>query len=76
MIGNLTLLNDKLNPLVSNGPWAEKRAAMQKHSVLHLNHTLCAREIWDEEAIRERSSALFELARAIWPRPTLTGAPA
>lgn len=68
-IGNLTLLNDKLNPLVSNGPWPEKRKAMAEHSVLKLNQDLCGRELWDERAIRERSLRLFELARDYWHRP-------
>jgi hypothetical protein len=42
-IGNLTLLSEKLNPSVSNGPWAAsnsatgKRKAVEKHTVLHLN---------------------------------------
>jgi hypothetical protein len=69
-IGNLTLLNDKLNPLVSNGPWAEKREALAEHSVLKLNRDLCDREGWDEAAIRERSSRLFDLALQCWPRPS------
>lgn len=68
-IGNLTLLNEKLNPLVSNGAWPTKRKALVEHSVLKLNRDLCDSEVWDESAIRARSDLLFKLARAMWPRP-------
>jgi hypothetical protein len=79
-IGNLTLLNDRLNPLVSNGPWiAEdgeggKRKGIADHSVLHLNHQVCGRAQWTERAIVERSEQLFVLARSIWPRPVAQAA--
>ncbi len=69
-IGNLTLLNQKLNPFVSNGSWVGKRQALAEHSVLKLNRDLCEHEVWDEIAIRERSARLFELALECWPRPT------
>jgi hypothetical protein len=32
VIGNLTLLTEKLNPSVSNGPWSKKRPAILEHS--------------------------------------------
>lgn len=75
-IGNLTLLNKKLNPLQSNKPWivadepsAGKRAAMQENSVLFLNKYLAAQPQWNEATIAERASILFEVARVIWPHP-------
>jgi hypothetical protein len=74
-IGNLTLLNNRLNPLISNGPWLDgdgdggKRRAVAEHSVLHLNHHICQRSEWTDKAITERSEELFALARSIWPRP-------
>jgi hypothetical protein len=76
-IGNLTLLNDSLNPMVSNGPWIGKagedgkRKAIAEHSVLHLSHQVCEQAEWTEISIRERSEALFGLARAIWSHPTM-----
>lgn len=74
-IGNLTLLSERLNPSISNGPWHDadhqtgKRSALIDHTVLHLNKQVCKRENWSEKAISERSNDLFELARTIWHRP-------
>ncbi|MBK7189537.1 MAG: HNH endonuclease [bacterium] len=39
-IGNLTLLRQKLNSSVSNGPFAAKQKAILKHSALNLNRPL------------------------------------
>jgi len=71
-IGNLTLVNEKLNPALSNAAWASKRQELAKHSVLHLNKDLLegAAAGWDEASIRERGSRLAMLATKVWPRPT------
>lgn len=66
-IGNLTLLNERLNPSVSNSGWDSKRRAILEHSALNLNRTLG--ETWSEETIRQRSENLFKTATAIWPHP-------
>lgn len=75
-IGNLTLLNDKLNPHQSNRPWIDgaapesgKRHELEGHSVLFLNKALCQFEDWSEACIATRSSDLFGLAMKIWLRP-------
>jgi hypothetical protein len=68
-MGNLTLLTDKLNPSVSNGPWDRKLAGIREHSILKLNLELAGYGPWGEAAIRKRGERLFELAREIWPRP-------
>jgi hypothetical protein len=68
-MGNLTLLTQSLNPATSNAPWKTKKAEIQKHSVLLLNHQITAVESWDETAIRERGAALLDRAYALWPRP-------
>lgn len=68
-IGNLTLLTKNLNPSVSNAAWAKKREAILEHSVLKLNNKLGKEAVWNEVAIRRRGEELFELARAVWPRP-------
>ncbi len=60
-IGNLTLL--------TNAPWAKKREEIPRHTVLSLNHRACEAAIWDELAIGRRGAELFELARALRPRP-------
>jgi hypothetical protein len=69
-IGNLTLLNSKLNTTQSNGPWDKKQLALDAHSVLYLNKRLLdgyRGQVWDESGIRTRSRALAELAGAVWP---------
>ena len=68
-IGNLTLVAQKLNNRLSNGPWLEKRVELQKHSMLFLNKTLLENppEVWDEDSIRERSVKLTEEIIKVWP---------
>ncbi|MGW9208104.1 DUF262 domain-containing protein [Embleya sp. NPDC055664] len=65
-VGNLTLLTDKLNLSVSNGPWVHKRHEILKHSALCLNRTLP--EQWDEAAIVVRAEYLAEVFCGHWPR--------
>ena len=68
-IGNLTLVNHRLNPTLSNAPWGEKRKKLAEHSVLFLNKTLLdtAPVVWDEAAITERARQLFMVASKVWP---------
>jgi hypothetical protein len=72
-IGNLTLISDKLNPSLSNAPWASssatsKRKGLEKHSKLELNRRLLEDGgPWNHETISARSQALFEKAKDIWP---------
>jgi hypothetical protein len=71
-LGNLTLVNGRLNPALSNGPWDTKRALLAEHLVLHLNKDLVngyASRDWDETVIRERGKLLAERAIAVWPGP-------
>ena len=75
-IGNLTLLNDKLNPAQSNNPWiigdvpeTGKREGLHEHSVLFLNKDLCRHDTWDEQKIKERGEDLFKIACDIWEYP-------
>lgn len=70
-IGNLTLLTKELNPSVSNGPWLKKRDEILKHSALNLNRPFQNISTWDEAAIEQRSAALFEIVKKIWPRVTV-----
>jgi hypothetical protein len=85
-IGNLTLVNDKLNPALSNRPWTDdqaharglnghgKRALLDQHSVLKLNAEITSTHTgsWTEEDIRQRSMDLARRIVGIWPRPTPT----
>lgn len=80
-LGNLTLVNDRLNPSMSNGPWTSedptqsKRHGLSEHSVLLLNREVLkmAPEQWDENLVRQRSTVLFESIASIWPSPAATG---
>lgn len=68
-IGNLTLVNKRLNSAMSNAPWDRKRKTLANHSVLFLNKRLVNEgpKIWDEEAIKMRARWLHERAVKIWP---------
>ena len=68
-IGNLTLVNGRLNPALSNAPWKSKRKTLANHSVLFLNKRLVNKgpDVWDETAIEKRSKWLGKRAVKIWP---------
>jgi hypothetical protein len=71
-IGNLTLVTNKLNPMMSNAAWTEKREALREHTVLYLNKGLVNGypQGWDEDTIRERSKLLAALAMQVWSAPS------
>ena len=68
-IGNLTLVNNRLNPSLSNASWEEKRVTLGQHSVLFLNKALLdeAPDVWDETAIEERAKRIYQVATKVWP---------
>ncbi len=68
-IGNLTLVNKKLNPAMSHGAWPKKREAIAEHSVLYLNKALLeqAGDQWDEDLIRDRAKILAQVTESVWP---------
>ena len=68
-IGNLTLVNGRLNPSLSNAPWPKKRKGLAEHSVMFLNKRLVndGPEAWDEHAIEDRARWLHERAIEVWP---------
>ena len=70
-IGNLTLVNQKLNSSLSNAPWEEKRESLLEHSVMTLNSELRNECSWNEETIRTRSRRMAELIADCWPGPSL-----
>ena len=69
-LGNLTLLNGRLNASISNGPWHEKKQAIQEHDNLFLNRRLLQKsnDDWTEEDIYRRGQWMTELIIQIWPR--------
>ena len=68
-IGNLTLVNGRLNASLSNAAWASKRKTLADHSVMFMNKLLVndGPEIWDEQAIEQRATWLHERAVEVWP---------
>ena len=70
-IGNLTLVNRKLNSSLSNAAWDSKRETLRDHSVLFLNKHLVNEgpRVWDEAAITRRAEWLHEKAVKVWPHP-------
>jgi hypothetical protein len=82
-LGNLTLVNGRLNPALSNRPWTDdeatarvqagkgKRSLLGDHSVLMLNRRIVDdwAQSWSEEAIEARGRQLGEAVITIWTRP-------
>ncbi|MEV6522127.1 DUF262 domain-containing protein [Longispora sp. NPDC051575] len=83
-MGNLTLVNKKLNPSMSNRPWtaaesvsrglggAGKRDQLLTHSTLKLNADIVADhpDAWTEGTIQARTADLAAKLCRIWARPT------
>jgi len=67
-IGNLTILTQKLNTSISNGPWVNKRTQLNAHTVLLMNSELAALEDWDEQQIDARTERLIGHILLAWPR--------
>lgn len=68
-LGNLTLINNKLNPSLSNASWTIKRPELLKFSKLNLTRYFHGKEAdhWHEEAIFERTKLLLGQLLQIWP---------
>lgn len=66
-LGNLTLVTDKLNPKLSNGPWHNKRDSLSRYGRLNLTRSLLDRDAWQESEIQRRGVELADVAVAIWP---------
>ena len=71
-IGNLTLINGRLNASLSNAAWESKRKTLARHSTLLLNHRLLEESEgadWDEDFIQARSLRMAKLVAEVWPGP-------
>lgn len=69
-LGNLTLVNGRLNPKLSNAGWIVKRNTLDKHTVLHMNKRLLKdywEADWDEESISSRGKEVAGAVKEIWP---------
>jgi len=75
-LGNLTLVNGRLNPALSHGAWQTKREMLGTHTVLHLNKDLLQTYgggEWSEATIRQRGAALADQVMKIWPAGAAAG---
>lgn len=70
-IGNLTLT--AYNPEMSDSSFTEKlnMEGGFKESALRLNKYVVSQSTWGEKQITERAAILGELAKKVWPYPTL-----
>ncbi len=70
--GNLTLLNEVLNPGVSNSPFCSKRPEIAGQSTLRLNayfQEFGNDDPWGPSEIEDRAEYLLEKAIECWPHP-------
>lgn len=69
-IGNLTLVNGRLNTTLSNAPWRKKRETLAEYSTLYLNKRLVkkAPHDWNEDAIRKRGAWIHKQFVKVWPQ--------
>jgi len=68
-IGNLTLVNNRLNSSLSNAHWGKKREVLADFSVLFLNKHLVHNGplMWNENEIEKRANLLHNEAIKVWP---------
>ena len=69
-LGNLTLLNGRLNSSISNASWNIKRSAIQESDNLFLNRRLLdeSSNAWTEDDISRRGEWMHSTIVDIWPR--------
>lgn len=82
-LGNLTLLTQSLNSSLSNGPWSQKRPAIQRNSLVRITQASVLNKpvgtqrytddewaaAWDEDRIELRATWLSLVAVRAWPGP-------
>lgn len=67
-IGNLTLLSEKMNNEVSNGPYSTKREKFRLESRFRISRNLAnENESWTPESITERANKIADWAILRWP---------
>ena len=69
-LGNLTLLNARLNSSVSNRAWTVKRKKIRQSDNLFLNKRLLEEsgDRWSEDDIEQRGRWMGDMIVKIWPR--------
>jgi hypothetical protein len=73
-LGNLTLLSQRLNSKVSNGPWSGSKgkvAKLKENDVLLMNARIVDErpDAWHEEHIRSRTAAMIDTLLNVWAVP-------
>ena len=66
-IGNLTLLDKRLNEQIKNSDFATKKEKAYKDSRLEITKALLQYESWSPETVTARQTALCGVAQTIWP---------
>lgn len=66
-LGNLTIVNKKLNPRLSNKAWEIKKAEISSRDNLFINKELTTMEMWNEDLIHERGEKMAKIICKIWP---------
>ena len=69
-LGNLTLLNGRLNESISNSGWSVKRNGIEQSDNLFLNRRLLDEfdNEWTDASIRRRGKWMSSMVIQIWPR--------
>lgn len=68
-VGNLTLLEGRLNPQAGDRPFTQKKAIFGRDSSFQLNRSLAGFDCWSEDEIEKRAIDLFDVAIKAWPAP-------
>jgi hypothetical protein len=66
-IGNLTLLDRRLNQEAQNSVFAVKKEQFYTLSELYLTRELLEHDVWAQDEIDQRQKRLCELAIQVWP---------
>jgi hypothetical protein len=65
-IGNLTLLQNRLNSKAGNKDFATKKREYYEKSAVKLTRELVEYPTWDFDSIDKRQEQLFEYVKEIW----------
>jgi hypothetical protein len=67
LIGNMTLLDKRLNESIKNADFVTKKASAYVDSRLEVTKALLQYDSWSPQQIAERQAMFCELAQTIWP---------
>lgn len=67
-LGNLTLIQGKLNSSLRDSSWSKKRAKLKDYSTLKQTTDYLTIENWTESEIDKRTENLFKIAEQIWKK--------